>query len=157
FDSRNAVAVTNGLGTQDIWRLGQKGTKWFNIFGDFPSKLRTYSIFADRRFGVPALYVGTTRGVFHSVSGGANLTPFAFGLPNTGVADLQYAAQLDILAAASGGRSAWEILLTPAHLSGVVFFDHNGNGVKDVGDQGLSGRTVYLDVNNDKLLDVGEY
>jgi hypothetical protein len=41
-------------------------------------------------------------------------------------------------------------------ISGQKFEDHNGNGVKDDGDQGLPGWTVFLDANCNDTLDPGE-
>jgi hypothetical protein len=45
---------------------------------------------------------------------------------------------------------------TAASLSGFVFFDENGNGELDGEEGGLSGRTVYVDLNEDGDLDPGE-
>lgn len=39
-------------------------------------------------------------------------------------------------------------------ISGTVFFDYNRNGVKDDGENGLSGATVFIDANNDGLFDL---
>jgi len=41
-------------------------------------------------------------------------------------------------------------------VAGLVFEDHNGNGVQDTGDQGLTGATVYDDANLNNILDPGE-
>ncbi|MBN2585511.1 hypothetical protein JXA59_02590 [Patescibacteria group bacterium] len=41
-------------------------------------------------------------------------------------------------------------------IAGIKFHDHNGNGEKDSEDGGLSGWTIYLDLNNDGDLDVQE-
>src|SRR5205809_450640 len=41
-------------------------------------------------------------------------------------------------------------------ISGQVFNDLNGNGIKDSGEPGLQGVTVFLDTNNNGTLDVGE-
>lgn len=41
-------------------------------------------------------------------------------------------------------------------ISGVKFEDMNGNGIKDVGDLGLSGWTIYLDLDTNGIHDVGE-
>src|SRR5262249_54227678 len=70
-------------------------------------------------------------------------------LPNAPVTDLQFNEPFDILAASTNGRGAWEILLQPSEVSGHVFFDHDGDGHQDLGDEGLGGATVYLDVNGD--------
>jgi VCBS repeat-containing protein len=41
-------------------------------------------------------------------------------------------------------------------ISGLAFNDANRNGVRDPGEKGLSGVTVYLDTNNNSQLDAGE-
>jgi GH25 family lysozyme M1 (1,4-beta-N-acetylmuramidase)/uncharacterized protein (DUF2141 family) len=41
-------------------------------------------------------------------------------------------------------------------ISGSVFRDSNGNGVRDANESGLSGWTVFLDADNDGRLDAGE-
>lgn len=47
-------------------------------------------------------------------------------------------------------------LFTNATLSGTVFDDANGNGLRDSGEGGLGSRTVYLDNDADTNFDVGE-
>ncbi len=46
--------------------------------------------------------------------------------------------------------------VTPATISGTVFNDHNGDGVRDEGEVGLVGRTVYLDQSSNYRRDPGE-
>jgi hypothetical protein len=41
-------------------------------------------------------------------------------------------------------------------IAGMKFEDMNGNGSKDGGDSGLSGWTIFIDENNDGLMDLGE-
>ncbi|MCA9221031.1 MAG: VCBS repeat-containing protein, partial [Planctomycetales bacterium] len=41
-------------------------------------------------------------------------------------------------------------------IQGLKFHDANGNGLRDVGEPGLSGWTIYLDLNNNGRLDVAE-
>ena len=41
-------------------------------------------------------------------------------------------------------------------IQGKIWHDANGNGVRDAGESGLSGWTVYLDQNQNSLLDTGE-
>ena len=41
-------------------------------------------------------------------------------------------------------------------IAGNVFNDVNGNRIKDVGESGLAGRTVWADLDDDKVLDSGE-
>jgi hypothetical protein len=41
-------------------------------------------------------------------------------------------------------------------ITGTVYSDSNANGAKEAAESGLSGRTVYIDADNDGTLDVGE-
>lgn len=41
-------------------------------------------------------------------------------------------------------------------ISGVKFSDDNGNGVRDSGESGIAGATIYLDANNNGAFDSGE-
>jgi hypothetical protein len=43
-----------------------------------------------------------------------------------------------------------------ATISGIAFEDRNFDGVQGTGESLLSGRTIYLDVDNDRVLDIGE-
>lgn len=45
---------------------------------------------------------------------------------------------------------------TNGSITGYVFSDSNANGTKEGTEGGLNGRTVYLDTDNDDVLDVGE-
>jgi len=54
------------------------------------------------------------------------------------------------------GLDFGEAALKDSSISGVVFADTNKNGTRNVGERGLAGITVYLDLNGNSLLDVGE-
>ena len=152
--------MTNGPGGHNIWELvrtKQGGVEWLNRSGDFPSNLQSRTILVDWQYSIPALYVGTTRNVYHSVNRGETWEKFGQSLPNTGVQDLQSLPQQNILAAGTGGRGAWEILVTPASVNGQVYWDHNGNAVQNANDLGLKSVTVYLDANSNGALDSNEY
>lgn len=41
-------------------------------------------------------------------------------------------------------------------IAGVVFDDKNGNGTKDAGENGINGRRVWVDLNNNAMIDAGE-
>lgn len=47
-------------------------------------------------------------------------------------------------------------VMIPAELSGTVFNDVNGNGLRDTGETGLADRTVFIDQNGNGTLDTGE-
>ena len=60
---------------------------------------------------------------------------------------------------ASSGTDVSGVLIgnsQPSSISGVKFNDLNGNGVRDPGEPGLAGITVFLDTNGNGVLDPGE-
>ena len=46
--------------------------------------------------------------------------------------------------------------IVPGSIHGVKWLDENGNSQRDSGEPGLPGVTIYLDTNNDNILDEGE-
>src|SRR5262249_3652237 len=118
--------------------------------------LGAFTIFADFQCAVPALYVGTSRGVYHSVDLGRHWEKFGEFLPNAEVRDLQYLPAQNILAAATFGRSAWEILTEPSQISGRVFVDDERNGIQDASDKGVPNALVFLDSDGDGKFDSTE-
>lgn len=44
----------------------------------------------------------------------------------------------------------------PVSISGTIFHDHDGDGVRDAEDEGVFGRLVFLDANSNGILDAGE-
>lgn len=53
--------------------------------------------------------------------------------------------------------TAWKnFSMTGGSISGKKYHDLNGNGIRDVGEPGLQGWTIYLDRDNDGVLDPGE-
>ena len=60
--------------------------------------------------------------------------------PNTGQADLKFSLAV----------------VVSDTISGTVFEDFDGNGLKGSSEVGLSGMTVYLDENNNSILDGGD-
>jgi photosystem II stability/assembly factor-like uncharacterized protein len=119
---KRAVAIGSGQGS--VWHLDKVGgtLQWTNIAGDLPTYLRFFTIFADWQFAVPALYVGTTRGVYHSVDLGVAWTTFGLDMPHTNVTDLECVTD-NVLVAATMGRGAWAMLIKASSIIGTV---HNG-------------------------------
>lgn len=62
----------------------------------------------------PAQYVGTDRGVYDSANDGGAWAAFGSGLLSTIVSDLELEPQLNLLAAATYGRGAYEIAVIAA-------------------------------------------
>ena len=60
---------------------------------------------------------------------------------------------------ANSGRTAQQtfpLLVGSGAITGTAFNDGNANGVLDAGEAGLEGQVVYLDLNNDGVLDSGD-
>ena len=145
IDPKNpSRAFAVGAGQGSVWYLDTVGGSlvWTNISGDLPSYLRSGTIFADWRFATPALYLGTSRGVYHSVNLGARWSVFALDMPNTVVSDLESATQ-DVLVAATIGRGAWAILVPSSSISGKITMPLEP-GVVRPGDP-VEGVTIMLD------------
>src|SRR5262249_26346274 len=65
-----------------------------------------------------------------------------------------YTPQGRLISADNGGTQACPP--NGGDITGTKFEDHNGNGIRDTGDQGLAGWQVYIDANNNGQLDPGE-
>jgi hypothetical protein len=70
------------------------------------------------------IYAGTDIGVFVSIDGGANWSPFGTGLPRAAVFDLSLQNANRILRAATHGRGVWEISIgaTPPPVDQTITF-----------------------------------
>jgi photosystem II stability/assembly factor-like uncharacterized protein len=169
---KRGFAVTNGPPGMNVWQIrdGEGASDdWINISGDMP--MFASSISVGWQYAIPALYVGTNRGVFHSVDRGRHWKKFGQSLPNTVVSDLQPIPNtvpdlqsfafdqqdnpvVTTLVAGTGGRGAWAILTSASKISGQVFVDQNADGMKSTGEPGLAGVTVYLDTDGSGALDI---
>ena len=116
----HAFAV--GAGAGSVWHLTKSGSslQWKNVSGNLPSYLRFATIFVDWSIATPALYVGTTRGVYQSVNLGVGWSVFGLDMPHTVVSGLESVTQ-NVLVASTIGRGAWAILLKAAKIIGKVF------------------------------------
>jgi len=72
-------------------------------------------------------------------------------MPNTLVTDLQALPALNILAAGTYGRGAWEILISLSKIRGWIFDDIDGHGIPGKDAKGMADVTVFLDVDGDRL------
>jgi len=110
-DPDHVFAVTK----QGVWHLPSSGSSWINITGNIPGNLAIFTIFVVWQTAIPALFVGTDRGIYRSFDLGVTWTKWGPELPNTKIYDLQgeiLGGEL-LLAAGTYGRGAWEMLLRP--------------------------------------------
>jgi hypothetical protein len=113
---KHVFAVTGSFANSSpaVWHLPSSGLPWVNITGSIPNNLNLYSIFVDWQPATPTLFVGTDRGLYVSLDLGATWAKWGPRLPNTRISDVQgeiLAGGQLLLAAATNGRGAWEILL----------------------------------------------
>jgi hypothetical protein len=103
-----------------VWLSAIGGTQWVPIGGNLPPEVGGESLAVDWRFATPTLYLGTQRGVFRSTDLGTTWVQFG-SLPTTRVTDLDFVPAYDLLAAATLGRGAYEILVNaPAPVVALV-------------------------------------
>ncbi|HEV3024949.1 MAG TPA: hypothetical protein VGX76_20885, partial [Pirellulales bacterium] len=95
-----------GSAAGHVFETTNTGTTWTDISGNLPD-VPTNAIVLDKLTGI--LYIGTDAGVYASNNGGTSWSLLGTGLPNARVVDLEFAASLNLLAAGTHGRGAWEI------------------------------------------------
>jgi photosystem II stability/assembly factor-like uncharacterized protein len=110
-DPANPQHVFVSLFNSGVWVTSDGGTSWTSVTGNLPPTFAVNTMAIDWRGRTPVLYVGTSRGVYRSLDQGATWAAFGQGLPNTSVTDLEFAPQLDLLAAGTYGRGVFEITL----------------------------------------------
>ncbi len=111
LDSGHVFAITS----RNVWHLPSSGPPWVDITGNLPTNLNFYSIFVVWQPAIPALFLGTDRGLYRSFDLGSTWTKWGPSLPNTRVNDIEgeiIGGQL-LLAAGTYGRGAWQILINP--------------------------------------------
>src|SRR5262249_15172805 len=119
-----------------------------------------WSFLLDRRqAGDPTqdvYYVGTDVGVYSSTNQGGGWSVFDTGMPRAQVKDLDLNSMFGILLAGTHGRGAWAV--HNGAIQGKKFNDLNGNGAPhpETGEGGLSGWTIFLDTNNNGVLNGSE-
>lgn len=121
--------VSTAFGLPHVLKTLDGGTTWSNISGNLPD-LPTYSIALNP--AANTIYVGGDNGVYSSTDGGATWSPYGFGMPNVEVRDLEFNANLGILAAITHGRGMYEIstaLPTPIVVNTNVDETTSGDGL----------------------------
>lgn len=162
FDS-NIVYVT---ASSEVWRTTDGGNTWTNLSRNLPSNLRANTIVIDpnRLSGASDddIYVGMDIGVWRLTNptdptskwveiryNGPVDTPEGFamyrqGMPDARITDMVINTTTGILAVSTYGRGVWQLQIRPL-VTGSVFTDTNGNGIRD-----------FTDNNNNGVFDLGD-
>jgi hypothetical protein len=110
-DPSNPLRVLVALHGSGVWMTTNGGVNWTDLtHGSLPPTYPAGTPLAvDWRYATPVLYFGTYRGLYRSLDLGTTWTHFGQTLPNTWVTDLEQSNPLDLLAAGTWGRGAFEI------------------------------------------------
>ncbi|HSZ57460.1 MAG TPA: autotransporter-associated beta strand repeat-containing protein, partial [Tepidisphaeraceae bacterium] len=160
-----AYVMSWAFGTNKVMRTSDGGATWENVSGNLPD-LPTFTLAINQG----TLYVGNDNGVWASTDDGTTWAPYATGLPNVQVHDLEFDPVNNILAAFTYGRGVWEIstaiaaplivntLSDPGSPSNGVFSlreaisTANSTGQSIGFDPSLAGGTINLDPANGGLV-----
>jgi len=112
------------------------GATWTTLWSNNGQTI-TDTLWTQQQFTLPASFTGKSAVMFR------------WGMGPTGSSFRTYP-----------GWNIDDVMLTgapyvPPSISGQVFVDANGNGVLDSGEAGIPGATVFLDLNNDGMPDMG--
>jgi len=110
---QTAIAVTNNFtgGGQHVYRTINAGSTWTDISSALPD-LPTWSAQVDTDVS-HTIYISNDTGVYSSPSPYSTWNAYGAGLPSAQGYDLELNRSLHVLAVATHGRGAWEIL-TPS-------------------------------------------
>lgn len=158
FGSRSTVANVSGtvfddLDADGVRDAGESGVAGVRIYSDSngdgaftagePNVISSSS--GSFFLSIPNLGNATTVRIRQDAIAGWTVTA-----PANGINQLQLSGGQTVSGITFGNR------LTGAIVSGAVWNDLDGDGVRDAGDGGLSGRTVFVDANDNATLDAGE-
>lgn len=143
--------IWNDLNSNGVFETGEPGLSGWTLFLDSNSdgtlssgeQQATTSATGDYSFaGLPS---GTINILVSGVAGWRATSPV------TGSRTVTLRGGVD-----TSGLNFGEARLLESSISGAVYVDKNNSSAKDLGDKGLAGVVVYLDTNENGLLDDGE-
>ena len=112
-DSQRCWLAVGAFGTDQVLATADGGATWTASDGNLPD-VPAHCVALDPREGDPMIvYVGTDQGVWRTTDLGKTWFRFGYGLPNTPIVDLRVDVLNNRLVAASQGRGAWQMGLTP--------------------------------------------
>ncbi len=156
----------------DVYVTSDAGDSWRRVTGNLHTKgageLRSVE-FVRSSSGGGFLLVGTDNGIYVTSDQSPGSWTELGALPHAPVFDMEYDSRDDVLAVGTMGRGAFllrnayaEISGTSAALtanrtaSGVIWNDLDGDGVREAGEPGLGGVTIYVDTNGNNQFNVSE-
>jgi hypothetical protein len=107
-----------GANPQSVFQSSDGGATWTDVSGDLPV-IPANAVVADPS-SATTFYVATDGGVYRTTDSGANWLPFDNGIPIVPVADLAVDPALHMLYAATFGRGAYKLDITPGITKPVV-------------------------------------
>ena len=120
-DLNTAFVTFSGYGAvSHIAMTTDLGATWTDVSGDFPPQ--PVNAIVVNPSEPTQWFIGTDVGVWQSVNGGVNWTPFETGFANVVVGDLEIQDNLQKLVAGTHGRGAWEVDI-PSLTTDVVSID----------------------------------
>lgn len=146
--SGTAWTDINGNGIREVTEPGTSGRVIFvdlNSNGALDVAEPNATTAADGSYTITGVLPGTVT-VVQQAKAGWNATAPTSGLRTLALKNGETATGLDFGSQAIAGSA----------IHGTVFSDSNKNGTRDAGERGLAGITVYLDLNNNGVLDPTE-
>ena len=133
------AVISNFTGAGNVFKTTTGGSSWTNISGNLPGE-PVWSLQIDPN---GTLYVGADDGVYFTTNGGGSWSRFGLAFPNAQVYQIALNSSLQILAAATHGRGAWEISTNTLVPDLALAKTHVGNFT-----QGQIGATFSITVSN---------
>jgi hypothetical protein len=141
----------------DVWITPDAGATWTRITGNLNSNsIRSIEFIPNEEQGF--IVVGTQQGVFKmDVDDPGNWEFFGTDVPNVLIFDMDYDEEDDVLTLGTMGRGAFIGQISRGEqIRGTKFVDRDADGVRDINEPGFPGVTIFIDTNNNGVLDPGE-
>ena len=128
YVSLNGFGLTGG---QHVWKTANllSATPTWTVAGNGIPDIPVNAFVIDPA-NPQQLFAGTDIGVFRSIDGGANWTPFSSNLPRVAVFDMEIQSVHRVLRIATHGRGIWEYNLN--NIDRAAPFDFDGDGKSDI-------------------------
>jgi hypothetical protein len=153
-DDWRRAFIADGNG---VWTTPDAGVTWAEITGNLNStSVRSIEFVPNTEEGF--IVVGTQNGVFKmDVDTPGVWERFGQDLPNVLIFDMDYDEEDDVLVLGTMGRGSFQGQISRGEqIRGTKWVDRDADGTRDFDEPGFPGVTIYIDRNNNGVLDVGE-